>query len=209
MRYYIVNEHDPSICYGITTPKEVKEDLGISNTDFTKMIRNSVKYKNGILVEADDDDNRFITSEDDEEWRKIGESKVSDYYVSSRFRVMSKYRVSKKEKLLKIKYCGGIKTVNLRGTKSLYRLVYKAFINDAIGTNDCVVCDGAEKIENLRIGIQGKNENIKSRRVCVDGIVYNSVRECSEKIYIDISTLYRYLEGSRKNLIGIKWCEEA
>ena len=91
MQYYMLDKRDISNVRGIVDAKDVMKELGITNAQFTKMVRNEETYKGCILVPIDlGEDKRKPTSEDDEMYQLIGESKTGiRYYITSYLRVVS------------------------------------------------------------------------------------------------------------------------
>ena len=93
MQYYMLDKTDISNVRGIVDAKDVMRELGITNAQFSRMVRNEEIYNGCILipVETDEDDERKrITSEDDEQFQLIGESKTGiRYYITSHLRVVS------------------------------------------------------------------------------------------------------------------------
>ena len=92
MKYYMLDKNDISVVRGIVNTKDVMKELGITNAQFHKMLRNEETYKGCILlpVETDNEERRKVTSEDDEQFQLIGESKTGiRYYITSYLRVVS------------------------------------------------------------------------------------------------------------------------
>lgn len=92
MQYYMLDKNDISVVRGIVNTKDVMRELGITNAQFHKMLRNEETYKGCILlpVETDEEERRKVTSEDDEQFQLIGESKTGiRYYITSYLRVVS------------------------------------------------------------------------------------------------------------------------
>lgn len=209
MKYYIVNKHDPSICYGTTTPKEVMHDMKLNNAEFTKFVRNEKLYKGGILVAMEDEEKRYVSSDDTEEWRKIHETKRCNYYVSNKFRVISKFKQSGIETELYPKGRDTSKDRNVRLNKKnaeVPRLVYQGFIDSSITKNDMITCDGDLEIKNLK-RIDRKDWKFHERKVKANGVVYKSIAECAKKNYCSQITVRQYLSGKRKNVLGVEYCD--
>ena len=152
MQYYMLEKNDISVVHGIVTAKEVMKELGITNAQFHKMLRNEEAYKGCILlpVETDEEERRNVTSEDDEQFQLLGESKTGiRYYITSYLRVVS-VDLKGNQKEMKAK----------KETESIYRVVvnfkegkrylnvlfeaYKAFVGE-IEKNDSIVWDGKLK----------------------------------------------------------------
>ena len=74
MQYYMLDKNDISVVRGIVNTKDVMRELGITNAQFHKMLRNEETYKGCILlpVETDEEERRKVTSEDDEQFQLIG-----------------------------------------------------------------------------------------------------------------------------------------
>lgn len=92
MQYYMLDKRDISNVRGIVSSKDVMKELGITNAQFTKMVRNEEAYKGCILlpIETDEEERRKVTSEDAEMFQLIGESKTGiRYYITSYLRVVS------------------------------------------------------------------------------------------------------------------------
>ena len=88
----MLDKNDISVVRGIVTAKDVMMELGITNAQFHKMLRNEEMYKGCILlpVETDEEERRKVTSEDDEQFQLLGESKTGiRYYITSYLRVVS------------------------------------------------------------------------------------------------------------------------
>ena len=87
----MLDKKDISKVRGIVSAKDVMRELDITNAQFTKMVRNEEAYKGCILVPIDlGEDKRKPTSEDDEQFQLIGESKTGfRYYITSYLRVVS------------------------------------------------------------------------------------------------------------------------
>ena len=91
MQYYMLSKRDISNVRGIVNAKDVMRELGITNAQFSKMVRNEEAYKGCILLPIEDEEERRkVTSEDDEQFQLIGESKTGiRYYITSYLRVVS------------------------------------------------------------------------------------------------------------------------
>lgn len=92
MQYYMLDKNDISVVRGIVNTKDVMRELGITNAQFSKMVRNEETYKGCILlpVETDEEERRKVTSEDAEQFQLLGESKTGiRYYITSYLRVVS------------------------------------------------------------------------------------------------------------------------
>lgn len=208
MRYYIVEKNDPSICLGMTTPKEVMSDLGITNTEFSKFVRNEEVYKGGILIPDDDDEKRYLTSEDEEEWRLFRTSSRHDYYVSNKLRIMSKTKSSGKEYICllhieKAKNGNFYAFVRIGQYRiSVLKEAYKAFINKNVSDHYLWQCEGNLKLENIVAIPKGHNK----RKVECNGVEYESLIECGEAVGYTASHISAMLTGARKNTIGVKYC---
>lgn len=81
MQYYMLEKNDISKVRGVVSAKDIIKELGITNAQFTKMVRNEEVYNGCILVPMDlGEDKRKPTSEDDEQFQLIGESKTGIRY---------------------------------------------------------------------------------------------------------------------------------
>lgn len=209
MKYYIVEKNDPSTCLGITTPKEVMSELGLSNAEFTKFVRNEEIYKGGILIGMEQNEKRYVSSEDEEEWRLFRTSQRYDYYVSNKLRIIRKSKCSGVEEeclLHKEKRRDGKVYLFVRigrNRVSVLKEAYKAFINGDT-RNDCVAfCRGKIKLENIEIGKRGTP---KGKSVICNGIKYESIKKCAKTIGYSPSHVALMANGKRTNVIGVKYC---
>lgn len=212
MQYYMLEKNDISVVRGIVSSKDVMKELGITNAQFSKMVRNEETYKGCILlpIETDEEERRKVTSEDAEQFQLIGESKTGiRYYITSYLRVVS-VDLKGKQREMKAK----------KETESIYRVVvnfkegkrylnvlfeaYKAFVGE-IKDKHIVVCDGDLKIENLKlVDLSEVNRLKNSKKVKVGDKIYNSVIECANKNFISVPYMYQMLEGVKPNLIGVE-----
>lgn len=212
MQYYMLDKRDISNVRGIVSSKDVMKELGITNAQFTKMVRNEEAYKGCILVPIDlGEDKRKPTSEDDEMYQLIGESKTGiRYYITSYLRVVS-VDLKGNQKEMKAK----------KETDSIYRVAvnfkegrrylnvlfeaYKAFVGE-IEKNDSVVWDGEMKIENLRVIKLAQTQGLRNKKkVRIGDTVYSSIAECARKNFISASHMYQMIEGIRPNSIGVEF----
>lgn len=212
MQYYMLDKTDISNVRGIVSSKDVMKELGITNAQFTKMVRNEEAYKGCILVPIDlGEDKRKPTSEDDEMYQLIGESKTGiRYYITSYLRVVS-VDLKGNQKEMKAK----------KETESIYRVAvnfkegrrylnvlfeaYKAFVGE-IEKNDSVVWDGEMKIENLRVIKLAQTQGLRNKKkVRIGDTVYSSISECARKNFISASHMYQMIEGIRPNSIGVEF----
>lgn len=208
----MLDKRDISNVRGIVDAKDVMKELDITNAQFTKMVRNEEAYKGCILVPIDlGEDKRKSTSEDDEQFQLIGESKTGiRYYITSYLRVVS---VDPKgnQKEMKAK----------KETESIYRVAvnfkegrrylnvlfeaYKAFVGE-IEKNDSIVWDGEMKIENLRVIKLAQTQGLRNKKkVRIGDTVYSSIAECARKNFISASHMYQMIEGIRPNSIGVEF----
>lgn len=212
MQYYMLEKRDISNVRGIVSSKDVMRELGITNAQFTKMVRNEEIYNGCILVPIDlGEDKRKPTSEDDEMYQLIGESKTGiRYYITSYLRVVS-VDLKGNQKEMKAK----------KETDSIYRVAvnfkegrrylnvlfeaYKAFVGE-IEKNDSVVWDGEMKIENLRVIKLAQTQGLRNKKkVRIGDTVYSSIAECARKNFISASHMYQMIEGIRPNSIGVEF----
>ena len=70
----MLDKNDISVVRGIVSSKDVMKELGITNAQFHKMLRNEEIYKGCILltVETDEEERRKVTSDDDEQFQLLG-----------------------------------------------------------------------------------------------------------------------------------------
>lgn len=213
MQYYMLDKRDISNVRGIVSSKDVMRELGITNAQFTKMVRNEEAYKGCILlpIETDEEERRKVTSEDAEMFQLIGESKTGiRYYITSYLRVVS-VDLKGNQKEMKAK----------KETDSIYRVAvnfkegrrylnvlfeaYKAFVGE-IEKNDSVVWDGEMKIENLRVIKLAQTQGLRNKKkVRIGDTVYSSISECARKNFISRSHMYQMIEGIRPNSIGVEF----
>lgn len=212
MQYYMLDKRDISNVRGIVDAKDVMKELDITNAQFTKMVRNEETYKGCILVSMDlGEDKRKPTSEDDEQFQLIGESKTGiRYYITSYLRVVS-VDLKGNQKEMKSK----------KETESIYRVAvnfkegrrylnvlfeaYKAFVGE-IEKNDSIVWDGEMKIENLRVIKLAQTQGLRNKKkVRIGDTVYSSISECARKNFISRSHMYQMIEGIVPNSIGVEF----
>lgn len=212
MQYYMLDKNDISVVRGIISSKDVMKELGITNAQFTKMVRKEELYNGCILVPIEqDEERRKVTSEDDEMFQLIGESKTGiRYYITSYLRVVS-VDLKGKQREMKAK----------KETESIYRVVvnfkegkrylnvlfeaYKAFVGE-IEKNDSIVWDGEMKIENLRVIKLAQTQGLRNKKkVRIGDTVYSSIAECARKNFISRSHMYQMIEGIVPNSIGVEF----
>ena len=212
MQYYMLDKNDISVVRGIVNTKDVMRESGITNAQFHKMLRNEETYKGCILVPIDlGEDKRKPTSEDDEMYQLIGESKTGiRYYITSYLRVVS-VDLKGNQKEMKSK----------KETESIYRVAvnfkegrrylnvlfeaYKAFVGE-IEKNDSIVWDGEMKIENLRVIKLAQTQGLRNKKkVRIGDTVYSSIAECARKNFISRSHMYQMIEGIVPNSIGVEY----
>lgn len=212
MQYYMLDKRDISNVRGIVDAKDVMRELGITNAQFTKMVRNEEAYKGCILVPVIHESGRELpTSESEELYQLIGESDSGyRYYVTSHIRVVSVSPFDGVEREMCIRKSSETRYVVkiIDGKRKKYISVlgeaYKAFIGE-IKDKHIVVCDGDLKIENLKlVDLSEVNRLKNSKKVKVGDKVYNSVIECANKNFISVPYMYQMLEGVKPNLIGVE-----
>lgn len=213
MQYYMLDKTDISNVRGIVDAKDVMRELGITNAQFSRMVRNEETYKGCILlpIETDEEERRKVTSEDDEQYQLIGESDSGyRYYVTSHIRVVSVSPFDGVEREMCIRKSSETRYVVkiIDGKRKKYISVlgeaYKAFIG-GIKDKHIVVCDGDLKIENLKlVDLSEVNRLKNSKKVKVGDKIYNSVIECANKNFISVPYMYQMLEGVKPNLIGVE-----
>ncbi len=153
---------------------------------------------------------KIVERLDNEEFRYIMETKNMEYYVSNELRVISKSKLNGNERELKEKY--NISKTNRKrmfvkignSPISVARLAYKAFIDPNIEADDIIYCDGDLELENLK---KGKQSGMK-HKVIVNGVVYDSVKECAKQTGICYSSVSRYLSGTLRNKLNVKYVED-
>lgn len=213
MQYYMLDKNDISVVRGIVSSKDVMKELGITNAQFSKMVRNEETYKGCILlpIETDEEERRKVTSEDAEQFQLLGESKTGiRYYVTSHIRVVSVSPFDGTEREMRIRkssetrYVVKIRDGNRNKYISVLGEVYKAFVGE-IKDKHIVVCDGDLKIENLRLKNLSEVNRVKNpKKVRIGDKVYNSITECANKNFISVPYMYQMLEGVKPNLIGVE-----
>jgi hypothetical protein len=208
----MLEKNDISVVRGIVSSKDVMKELGITNAQFHKMLRNEETYKGCILLPIEtDEERRKVTSEDDEQFQLLGESKTGiRYYITSYLRVVS-VNLKGNQKEMKAK----------KETESIYRVVvnlkegkrylnvlfeaYKAFVGE-IEKNDSIVWGGEMKIENLRVIKLAQTQGLRNKKkVRIGDTVYSSIAECARKNFISKSHMYQMIEGIRPNSIGVEF----
>lgn len=210
----MLDKNDISVVRGIVNTKDVMKELGITNAQFSKMVRNEETYKGCILlpVETDEEERRKVTSEDAEQFQLLGESKTGiRYYITSYLRVVSVSPFDGTEREMRIRKTSETRYVVkiIDGKRKKYISVlgeaYKAFVGE-IKDKHIVVCDGDLKIENLMlVDLSEVNRLKNSKKVKVGDKIYNSVIECANKNFISVPYLYQMLEGVKPNLIGVEF----
>lgn len=212
MQYYMLDKNDISKVKGIVSAKDIIKELGITNAQFTKMVRNEEVYNGCILVPViRESDRELPTSESEELYQLIGESDSGyRYYVTSHIRVVSVSPFDGVEREMCIRKSSETRYVVkiIDGNRNKYISVlgeaYKAFIGE-IKDKHIVVCDGDLKIENLKlVDLSEVNRLKNSKKVKVGDKIYNSVIECANKNFISVPYMYQMLEGVKPNLIGVE-----
>lgn len=213
MQYYMLDKRDISNVCGIVDAKDVMRELGITNAQFTKMVRNEEAYKGCILlpIETDEEERRKVTSEDAEQFQLLGEGDNGfRYYITSHLKVVSVSPIDGTEREMRIRktsetrYVVKIRDGNRNKYISVLGEAYKAFIGE-IKDKHIVVCDGDLKIENLKlVDLSEVNRLKNSKKVKVGDKIYNSVIECANKNFISVPYMYQMLEGVKPNLIGVE-----
>lgn len=212
MQYYMLDKRDISNVHGIVDAKDVMRELGITNAQFTKMVRNEEVYNGCILVPVIRESGRELpTSESEELYQLVGESDSGyRYYVTSHIRVVSVSPFDGTEREMRIRKTSETRYVVkiIDGKRKKYISVlgeaYKAFVGE-IKDKHIVVCDGDLKIENLKlVDLSEVNRLKNSKKVKVGDKIYNSIAECANKNFISVPYLYQMLEGIKPNLIGVE-----
>lgn len=212
MQYYMLDKKDISKVRGIVSAKDVIKELGITNAQFTKMVRNEEIYKGCILVPVIRESGRELpTSESEELYQLVCESDSGfRYYITSHIRVVSVSPIDGREREMRIRktsetrYAAQIVDGKRKKYISVLGEAYKAFVGE-IKDKHIVVCDGDLKIENLKlVDLSEVNRLKNSKKVKVGDKIYNSVIECANKNFISVPYLYQMLEGVKPNLIGVE-----
>lgn len=212
MKYYKLDIRDISNVRGIVNAKDVMRELGITNAQFTKMVRNEEIYKGCILVPVIRESGRELpTSESEELYQLVCESDSGfRYYITSHIRVVSVSPFDGTEREMRIRktsetrYVVKIRDGNRNKYISVLGEVYKAFVGE-IKDKHIVVCDGDLKIENLRLKNLSEVNRVKNpKKVRIGDKVYNSITECANKNFISVPYMYQMLEGVKPNLIGVE-----
>lgn len=213
MQYYMLDKTDISNVRGIVDAKDVMRELGITNAQFSRMVRNEEVYNGCILlpIETDEEERRKVTSEDAEQFQLIGESKTGiRYYITSYLRVVSVDLKGNQKEMKAKKETESICRValNLKDGKRYLNVLleaYRAFVGEA-EKNDSIVWDGEMKIENLRVIKLAQTQGLRNKKkVRIGDTVYSSIAECAKKNYISASYMYQMLEGVKPNLIGVEF----
>lgn len=212
MQYYMLDKTDISNVRGIVDAKDVMRELGITNAQFSRMVRNEEVYNGCILVPIIHESGRELpTSKSEELYQLVCESDSGyRYYVTSHIRVVSVSPFDGMEKEIHIRktsetrYAAQIVDGKRKKYISVLGEAYKAFIGE-IKDKHIVVCDGDLKIENLKlVDLSEVNRLKNSKKVKVGDKIYNSVIECANKNFISVPYLYQMLEGVKPNLIGVE-----
>lgn len=212
MQYYMLDKRDISKVRGIVSAKDIIKELGITNAQFTKMVRNEEIYKGCILVPVIRESGRELpTSESEELYQLVCESDSGfRYYITSHIRVVSVSPIDGTEREMRIRKTSETRYVVkiIDGKRKKYISVlgeaYKAFIGE-IKDKHIIVCDGDLKIENLRLKNLSEVNRVKNpKKVRIGDKVYNSITECANKNFISVPYLYQMLEGVKPNLIGVE-----
>lgn len=212
MKYYMLDKKDISVVRGIVSSKDVMKELGITNAQFTKMVRNEEIYNGCILVPIDlGEDKRKPTSKDDEQFQLLGESKTGiRYYITSYLRVVSVDLKGNQKEMKATKETESIYrvTLSLKDGKRYLNVLfeaYKAFVGE-IEKNDSIVWDGEMKIENLRVIKLAQTQGLRNKKkVRIGDTVYSSISECARKNFISRSHMYQMIEGIVPNSIGVEF----
>lgn len=212
MQYYMLDKNDISEVRGVVSANDIIKELGITNAQFSKMVRNEEIYNGCILVPViRESDRELPTSESEELYQLICESDSGyRYYVTSHIRVVSVSPIDGTEREMCIRKSSETRYVVkiIDGKRKKYISVlgeaYKAFIGE-IKDKHIVVCDGDLKIENLKlVDLSEVNRLKNSKKVKVGDKIYNSVIECANKNFISVPYMYQMLEGVKPNLIGVE-----
>ena len=199
----MLDKNDISVVRGIVNTKDVMRELGITNAQFSKMVRNEEIYKGCILVPVIRESGRELpTSESEELYQLVGESDSGfRYYITSHIRVVSVSPFDGTEREMRIRKTSEtryvVKIIDGKRKKYISVLgeVYKAFIGE-IKDKHIVVGDGDLKIENLRLKNLSEVNRVKNpKKVRIGDKVYNSIKECANKNFISVPYLYHFKEN--------------
>ena len=151
-------------------------------------------------------ENRYVSSKDNEEFRKIAESPRRRVYVTSKLRFVSYDKAKDEWYELKQRPCNGTLRVSvLHRNRGVYREVWKAFYGE-IPKGYKVVMLGEPKIENLVCIPKVKSAVDANCSKCrCDGIEYNSLKECAEAVGYSESHVQAMACGKRTNVIGVEY----
>lgn len=208
----MLDKTDISNVRGIVDAKDVMKELGITNAQFTKMVRNEEIYNGCILLPVEtEEERRKVTSEDVEQFQLIGESKTGiRYYITSYLRVVSVDLKGNQKEMKATKETESIYrvTLSLKDGKRYLNVLfeaYKAFVGE-IEKNDSIVWDGEMKIENLRVIKLAQTQGLRNKKkVRIGDTVYSSISECARKNFISASHMYQMIEGIVPNSIGVEF----
>lgn len=212
MQYYMLDKNDISKVKGIVSAKDIIKELGITNAQFSRMVRSEEVYNGCILVPIIQNSGRELpTSESEELYQLIGEGDNGfRYYITSHLKVISVSPVDGMEREMRIRKTSETRYVVkiIDGKRKKYISVlgeaYKAFVGE-IKDKHIVVCDGDLKIENLRLKNLSEVNRVKNpKKVRIGDKVYNSITECANKNFISVPYMYQMLEGVKPNLIGVE-----
>ena len=208
----MLDKNDISEVRGVVSAKDIIKELGITNAQFSKMVRNEEIYNGCILVPIDlGEDKRKPTSKDDEQFQLLGESKTGiRYYITSYLRVVSVDLKGNQKEMKATKETESIYrvTLSLKDGKRYLNVLfeaYKAFVGE-IEKNDSIVWDGEMKIENLRVIKLAQIQGLRNKKkVRIGDTVYSSIAECARKNFISASHMYQMIEGIVPNSIGVEF----
>lgn len=201
MDYMMLNADNE--CVGFVSDTQVMRDLKLTFVQFKRYVQYGKKYKGYTLIE-DESCSRKWEHNNDLEYRLIIENKEGwRWYAVSNLTVMS---VSPKghKKTLKTRTNGSV-----RVNGNIYyvnRICYEKFHDTKLPRNKIVVLNGEKNVKNLSVhsvtnNIKGKNK----KAVKVDGVVYKSIVECSNKTFYSIDAISRMLTGNRRNTLGVEY----
>lgn len=213
MQYYMLDKNDISKVRGVVSAKDIIKELGITNAQFSKMVRNEEIYNGCILVPVIRESGRELpTSESEELYQLVCESDSGfRYYITSHIRVVSVSPIDGTEREIHIRktsetrYAAQIVDGKRKKHISVLGEAYKAFVGE-IKDKHIVVCDGDLKIENLRLKNLSEVNRVKNpKKVRIGDKIYNSITECANKNFISVPYMYQMLEGVKPNLIGVEF----
>ena len=201
MDYMMLNSDNE--CVGFVSDTQVMRDLKLTFVQFKRYVQYGKKYKGYTLIEDESCSMKWEYN-NDLEYRLIVENKEGwRWYAVSNLTVMS---VSPKghKKTLKTRTNGSVKVDG--HIYYVNRICYEKFHDTKLPRDKIVVLNGEKNVKNLSVHSATNNIKEKNKKaVKVDGVVYKSIVECSNKTFYSISTISRMLTGTRRNTLGVEY----